>query len=136
MEERTKARLRVLAVLIGFGAAVGLVYMPFIAEKMTIATALEFAAQGVLIVSLVFGFEMLVAQGAVSEPLRRAPFVVAFVVKALITTALIVLADGIGGMLLFPERFAGETVLRDLARDTAFALCVAAVLQFFLLIRR
>jgi adenylate cyclase len=36
---------------------------------------------------------------------------------------------------MFPERFEAESVGRDLARDTAFALAVAAVLQVMMMIR-
>ena len=130
MEGRTKRQLRLWATLVGVGAGAGLVYMPFVSETFTTSEALRFAAQGALIILLLFGFEIFVAQGPASEPLRRAPFAVVFFVKALITTVLIVIAYGIGGLVLFPRRFADETPLLDLARDTGYALSVALVLQF------
>ena len=109
--------------------------MPFLSETVTTDRALNFAAQGALITSLVFGFEIFVAQGPASEPLRRAPFAVVFFVKALITTVLIVIAYGVGALVLFPDRFAIETPFLDLARDTGYALSVALVLQFVLLVQ-
>lgn len=124
-----------LAILVGAGAVAGIIYMPFLSEVATVGLALVFAAQGALIVLLVFGFEYYVAQGPISEPLRRAPFVVVFLAKALITTVLIVVAYGVGGLALFPDRFTGETPFLDLARDTGYALLVALVLQFVLMIR-
>jgi adenylate cyclase len=135
MEERTKSRLRQLVSLAVVGAAAGLIYMPLVGDSVTNAEALRFAAQGSLIVLLTFGFEIFVAQGAASESLRRAPFVVVFFTKVLITTALIVIAYVIGGLVLFPDRFAENTALRDLGRDTAYALIVAFALQFILLVR-
>ena len=135
MEERTKRRLRVTAILVGFSGGAGIAYLLFLNEAATISQALRFAAQGAIIALAVFGFETLVAQGALSEPLRRAPFAVVFIAKALITTALIVMAYGIGGFILFPDRFAGQTPLLDLARDTGFALSVAVVLQFVVMVR-
>jgi hypothetical protein len=93
MEERTKRRLRHLAILVGAGAGAGIVYMPFLREIASAGQALRFAAQGALIVFLVFGFEFFVAQGPVSAPLRRPPFVMVFFAKALITTVLIVIAS-------------------------------------------
>ena len=135
MEERTKRQSRHLVILTGVGAVAGVAYMPFIEETGTFEAALRFAAQGALITFLVFGFEVFVAQGAASESLRRARFVVVLFAKALITTFLIVLAYGIGGLILFRNRFYGAAPLQDLARDTAFALCVALVLQFVLMVR-
>lgn len=135
MEGRTKRLLRLWAILVGVGAGAGLVYMPFLSETVTITRALGFAAQGALITSLVFGFEIFVAQGPASEPLRRAPFPVVFFIKALITTVLIVIAYGIGGLVLFPARFAEQTPFLHLARDTAYALSVALVLQFVLMVQ-
>ncbi|HET8728343.1 MAG TPA: adenylate/guanylate cyclase domain-containing protein [Alphaproteobacteria bacterium] len=135
MEARTKGRLRLWAILAGAGAGAGLVYMPFISETVTTDQALRFAAQGALIASLVFGFEIFVAQGPASEPLRRAPFAVAFFAKALITTALVVIAYWIGGLSLFPGRFAAEAPVLHLARDTGYALSMALVLQFVLMVK-
>ena len=135
MEERTTRRLRLLAYLAGVGAAAGVAYMPFISDSPSTAEALKFAAQGSLIVLLAFGFEMFVAQGPASEPLRRAPFAVVLLTKALITTVLIVIAYVIGGALLFPQRFAAEARLAEFMRDTTYALAVAMVLQFVLLVR-
>jgi adenylate cyclase len=135
MDERVKARLRVFAVLACAGAVAGVAYMPFIADAVTLATALAFAAQGVLIALLVFGFEFFASEEYLNRRLRRAPFAVVFLTKTLITTALIVAAYGIGGLLLFPERFDQDVLIIDLVRDTAFALAVAAVLQFFLMIQ-
>jgi adenylate cyclase len=135
MEGRTKRQLRLWAILVGAGAGAGVVYMPFLSETVTIDQALRFAAQGALIMLLVFGFELFVAQGPASEPLRRAPFAVVFFVKAVITTVLIVIAYGIGGLVLFPRRFAVETPLLDLARDTGYALSVALALQFVLMVQ-
>ena len=135
MDERTKNRLRQLAVLVIVGAAAGIAYMPFVADEVTTAQAIRFAAQGAIIVLLTFGFEFFVAQGPASEPLRQAPFVVVLISKSLITTTLIVIAYMIGGLLLFPDRFAENTAFRDLARDTGYALVVALWLQFLLLVR-
>lgn len=135
MDGRAKRQLRPWAILVGVGAGAGVAYMPFVSEAVTADQALRFAAQGALITSLVFGFEIFVAQGPASESLRRAPFAVVFAVKALITTVLIVIAYGIGGLVLFPRRFADETPLLDLARDTGYALAVASVLQFILMVR-
>ncbi len=135
MEGKLKSRLRLWAVLVAAGAAAGLAYMPFLSETVTTGRALRFAAQGALITSLVFGFEIFVAQRPASESLRRAPFAAVFVVKALITTALIAIAYGIGGLVLFPRRFAEETPFLDLARDTGYALSVALVLQFVLMVQ-
>jgi len=134
-EGRTRRRLRHLAVLVGAGAGAGIVYMPFVSEIVTTGQALRFAAQGALISLLVFGFEIFIAQGSASEPLRRAPFAVVFFAKALITTVLIVIAYGIGGWALFTDRFAGPTRLLGLARDTGYALAVALALQFVLMAR-
>ena len=118
MDERTKNRLHQLAVLVTVGAAAGMAYMPFVADDdITPAQVLKFAAQGALIVLLTFGFEFFVARGPASERLRQAPFAVVLISKALITTALIVIAYLIGGLLLFPDRFAENTAFRDLARD-------------------
>jgi adenylate cyclase len=135
MEGRAKRRLRLWTILVAAGAGAGAVYMPFLSEAATIDQALGFAAQGALIASLVFGFEIFIAQGPASEPLRRAPFAVVFLIKALITTVLIVIAYGIGGLVLFPSRFAGETPFLNLARDTGYALAVALVLQFVLMVQ-
>jgi adenylate cyclase len=135
MEGRTRRQLRLWAILVGVGAGIGVVYMPFLSETVTTNQALRFAAQGALIILLVFGFEIFVAQGPASERLRRAPFAVVFFIKALITTVLSVIAYGIGGLVLFPRRFSGETPFLDLARDTGFALSVAFVLQFVLMVR-
>ncbi len=135
MEERTGRRLRLLANLVGVGAAAGVAYMPFISDSPSAAMALRFAAQGSLIVLLTFGFEIFVAQGPASEPLRRAPFAVVLLIKALITTVLIVIAYVIGAAVLFPERFAAQAPLRELFRDTGYALAVAVALQFILLAR-
>jgi len=135
MDERTKNRLRQLAVLVIVGAVAGIAYMPFVADDVTTAQAIRFAAQGAIIVMLTFGFELFVAQGPASERLRQAPFVVALISKSLITTALIVIAYVIGGLFLFPDRFDENTAYRDLARDTGFALVVALWLQFLLLVR-
>jgi adenylate cyclase len=135
MTWRTKRQLRLWATLVGAGAAAGLFYMPFISETVTTNQALRFAAQGALIILLVFGFEIFVAQGPASERLRRAPFAVVFFIKALITTVLIVIAYGIGALVLFPGRFADKTPFLDLARDTGYALSVALVLQFVLMVQ-
>lgn len=135
MDQRVKARLRVYAVLVCVGATAGIAYMPFIADAVTPAMAIEFAAQGMLISTLVFGFEFFASEEYLNARLRRAPFVVMFLAKTLITTMLIVAAYGIGGLLLFPERFDQDVVIVDLVRDTAFALAVAAMLQFFLMIQ-
>ena len=135
MDARTKRQLRDLVMLVGIGAGAGVAYMPFISDVVTIGLALRFAAQGALIIVLVFGLEWLVATGPASESLRRAPFAVVFLAKTLMTTVSIVAAYGIGGVVLFPERFADETALHDLARDSVFALCVAAVLQLVLMVR-
>lgn len=135
MEDRTKRQLRHLASLTAVGALAGVVYMPFIERTSTLEAALKFAAQGALITSLVFSFEIFVAQGPASEPLRRARFAVVLFTKALITTGLILLAYGIGGLVLFHDRFEGAAALHNLARDTAFALFVALVLQFILMVR-
>ena len=69
-------------------------------------------------------------RGPISEPLRRAPFVVAFFTRALITTVLILVAYGIGDWLCFPIALRGESPFLDLARDTGYALLVAVVSQF------
>ena len=106
MEERTSKQLRELTVLVGWGAAAGLIYMPFISEIATPLLGLKFGVQGMLITLLVFGFEFFVAQGPMSEPLRRAPFAVVFLAKTVITTLLIVVAYGLGGLVLFPNPFA------------------------------
>jgi adenylate cyclase len=135
MEERTKIRLRHLAILVSAGAVAGIAYMPFISESPGRDEVLKFAAQGALIILLIFGFEFFVAQGPASEPLRRAPFAVAFAGKALITTLLIVIAYGIGSLVLFPNRFGVQTPFLDLVRDTGYAFSVALVLQFGLLVR-
>jgi adenylate cyclase len=135
MDGRTRRQLRLCAALVGAGAGAGLAYLPFLRDTVTIDDALRFAGQGALITSLVFGFEIFVAQGPASEPLRRAPFAVVFLIKALITTALIVTAYGIGGLVLFPGRFADEMPFLNLARDTGYALAVALVLQFFLMVQ-
>jgi adenylate cyclase len=135
MEERTSRQLRHLAILVGAGALAGVAYMPFISESPGTAEALKFAIQGSLIILLVFGFEIFVAQGPASEPLRRAPFTVALFSKGLITTFLIVVAYGIGGLILFPNRFVADTPFLDLARDTGYALSVALILQFVILVR-
>ena len=135
MDERTKRQLRVLAILVGVSGGAGIVYLLILSESATIGQALRFAAQGAIIALAVFGFETLVAQGAVSEPLRRAPFAVVFIAKALITTALIGVAYWIGGFVLFPDRFASQAPYLDLARDTGYALVVAVVLQFVFMVR-
>ena len=135
MEERTSKQLRDLTVLVGCGAAAGLIYMPFISETATPLLGLEFAIQGMLITLLVFGFEFFVAEGPMSEPLRRAPFAVVFLAKTVITTLLIVVAYGLGGLVLFPNRFATASALHDLARDTSFALAVAGVFQLLVMVR-
>ena len=135
MNERTKSRLWQLAVLAGAGAVAGLAYMPFIADTPSVKEAVDFAIQGVLITSFIFGFEIFVAQGPASESLRRAPFAVALFAKALVTMALIILAYGIGGVFLFEDRFMGEAPVGDLVRDTAFALGIAITLQFVLMVR-
>ena len=135
MEERTSKQLRDLTVLVGCGAAAGLIYMPFISEIATPLLGLKFGVQGMLITLLVFGFEFFVAQGPMSEPLRRAPFAVVFLAKTVITTLLIVVAYGLGGLVLFPNRFATASALHDLARDTGFALAVAGVFQLLVMVR-
>jgi adenylate cyclase len=109
--------------------------MPFISEIATPLLGLNFALQGMLITLLVFGFEFFVAQGPMSEPLRRAPFAVVFLAKTVITTLLIVVAYGLGGLVLFPNRFATVTAMPDLARDTGFALAVAGILQLVIMVR-
>lgn len=135
MGERTKSQLRLWAILIGVGALAGVVYMPFMSDIVTVDQALRFAAQGALIALLIFGFEIFVARGPASEPLRRAPFAVVFAVKALVSTLLIVIAYWIGGVLLFADRFSDDARLLHLAADTGYALAVALVLQFVLMIR-
>jgi adenylate cyclase len=135
MEERTKIRLRRLAILVGAGAVAGIAYMPFVSETPGASEAFKFAAQGSLVTLLIFGFEIFIAQGPASEPLRRAPFAVVLLCKVLVTTVLIVIAYGIGGLALFPGRFAEETPFLDLARDTGYALTVGFVLQFVLIVR-
>lgn len=135
MGERARRRLRLLAVLTGVGAAAGILYMPFVSEIVGIGHALMFAGQGALVTLAIFGFEIFVAQGPASEPLRRAPFAAAFLIRALVTTALIVVAYGIGGLLMFPERFTDPTPFLNLARDTGYALVVGLVLQFVLMVR-
>lgn len=135
MQERARRRLRLWAVLTGVGAVAGAVYMPFVSPAVTPGMALLFAAQGVLVASLLFGFELFVAQGPASASLRRAPFAAVFVVKALATTALIMLAYGIGALLLFPDRFAQANAVHDLARDTGYAFAVSLLLQFVLMVR-
>lgn len=128
-------RLRRLAGPVAAGAVAGLAYMPFVSEAVTAGDAARFAAQGAIISVLVFGFEIFVAQGPASEALRRAPFAAVFVVKAFVTTVLIVTAYGIGGLLLFPGRFGEAAPLGNLARDTGYALAVASVLQLALMVR-
>ena len=135
MEERTSKQLRDLTVLVGCGAAAGLIYMPVISETATPLLGLKFGVQGMLITLLVFGFEFFVAEGPMSEPLRRAPFAVVFLAKTVITTLLIVVAYGLGGLVLFPNRFATASALHDLARDTSFALGVAGVFQLLVMVR-
>ena len=135
MEERTKRQLSSLVILVAAGAGAGIVYMPFVSEISTTGLAPRFAAQGALITFMIFGFEFFVAQGPVSEPLRRAPFVVALSARTLTTTALIVIAYGIGGLILFPGRFADDAPLLTLGRDIGYALLVSFVLQFVLMVR-
>lgn len=135
MKERIKRQLRVLAIVVAVSAGAGIAYLLLLSESATIGQALRFAAQGALIAGVIFAFEALVAQGALSEPLRRAPFAVVFIAKALITTSLIVVSFWIGSLLLFPDRFADEAPLASLARDTGYALIVAVVLQFILMVR-
>jgi adenylate cyclase len=135
MEERTSKRLRDLTVAVFCGAAAGVAYMPFISEIATPVLALKFAVQGMLITLLVFGFEFFVAPGPMSEPVRRAPFAVVFLAKTVITTLLVVVAYGVGGLVLFPNRFATASALHDLARDTSFALAVAGVFQLLVMVR-
>jgi len=135
MKERVKRQLRVLAIVVGVSGGAGIVYLLILGDSATLGQALRFAAQGALVALPVFAFEAFVAQGAISEPLRRAPFAVVFIAKALITTALIVIGYGIGGLVLFPDRFAGQTPFLSLARDTGYALVVSLVLQFVLMVR-
>ena len=132
--EQTKRQLRVLAIVVGVSSGAGIAYLLFLGGS-TLSQALRFAAQGVLVALPVIAFESLAAEGAISEPLRRAPFAVVFVTKALITTALIVIGYVIGGLILFPDRFTGQAPFLYLARDTTYALVVAVVLQFALTIR-
>ena len=135
MGGRPARQIRLWAIMIGAGAFAGLAYMPFIGDTTSIEQALRFAAQGALISLLLFGFEIFVAQGAASESLRRAPFAIVFCTKALISTCLIMVAYWIGGRVLFPGRFADSAPLLHLARDTGYALGVALVLQFVLMVR-
>ena len=129
------SRPRYASIIAGSGAAVGLIYMPFISETATPLLGLKFGVQGILITLLVFGFEFFVAEGPMSEPLRRASFAVVFLAKTVITTLLIVVAYGLGGLILFPNRFATASALHDLARDTSFALGVAGVFQLLVMVR-
>lgn len=135
MEERTSKRLGDLTVLVFCGAAAGLAYMPLISESATLLVALKFALQGMLIALLVFGFEIFVAQGAMSEPVRRAPFAVVFLAKTVITTLLIALAYALGGLVLFPERFAADAAMHHLVRDIGFALAVSGGFQLLVMVR-
>jgi adenylate cyclase len=135
MKGRTRRQLRLWAMLILPGMVAGLVYMPFVSEIVSLVQAMKFAVQGALITVLVFGFEFFVAQGAASERLRRAPFAVVFLIKALITTILIVIAYGIGALILFPDRFTYETPILNLTRDTGYALAISLMLQLVLMIR-
>ena len=135
MQERTKRPFRVLAIVVGVSGVAGIAYLLILSESATLGQACRFAAQGALIALAVFWFEAFVAQGALGEPLRRAPFAAVFAAKALITTALIVFAFWIGGLVLFPDRFAGQGPYQSLARDTGYALIVAVLIQFFLMVR-
>ena len=135
MQAGLKRKFRQLASVGVVGALAGLAYMPFVAEAVTPGTPLTFAAQGALIVLLVFGFELFVVDGPASESLRRARFGVVLLFKAKMTTLLIVAAYGIGGLFLFPDRFAGPDAVYDLVRDTIFAFGVSLVLQFLVLVR-
>lgn len=133
MQETTKRQLRLLAITAAAGAVAGVAYMPFVATTVDIDRAARFAAQGVLVTLLTFGFESLVEPSALSERLRRAPFAIVFVTKALIMTFLIVVALGTGGLLLFPASRWREAPLLTLARDTGYALVVSSVVQFVLM---
>jgi class 3 adenylate cyclase len=135
MHQRVRTGLRRLAILAVAGALAGVAYMPFVADAVSFTSAGLFAAQGMLITTLVFGFEFFVARGAASEKLRRARFAVALAARSLATTLLILLAFAIGGLLLFPDRFSADQPIRDLARDTAYSLAVAVALQFVLMVR-
>jgi adenylate cyclase len=133
MQEATKRQFRQLAMVAAFGVVAGVAYMPFISNDPNVAEAARFAGQGLLITLFAFGFEIFVAEGAAGERLRRAPFAVVFVTKALTTTLLIVAALIVGGFLFFPGRFAGDGALMNLARDTGYALAASSVAQFVLL---
>ncbi len=135
MQERTRRQLRVLAIVVGISGGAGIAYLLLFDQSPTPGQALRFAAQGALVALPVFVFEAFFMRGAVSEPLRRAPFAVVFLAKALITAALIVLGFWIGGLVLFPDRFAGQGPYLDLARDTGYALVVALLTQFYLMVR-
>ena len=135
MDARSRRQLRLWAIMVGAGAAAGVAYMPFVSDIVTVGQALRFAAQGVLIAGLVFGFEIFVAQGAASEPLRRAPFAVFFLVMALGTTVLIMIAYGIGALVLFPDRFGEENLALHLVRDAGYALAISLVLQLVITAR-
>ncbi len=134
MDRHIGQRMRLFALLLLAGAAAGLAYMPFIQEGDLLRWAPNFAAQGILIVGLTFGFELFVAEGKVREVLRRWPFGAVFAAKALVTTGLILIAYLLGGVFLF-DRFDVETPLLDLARDTGYALGIGVVLQFLLMVR-
>ena len=135
MQERTRRQLRVLAIVVAISGGAGVAYLLLLGESPTPGQALRFAAQGVLVALPVFVFEAFFMRGAVSEPLRRAPFAVVLLAKALITTALIVLGFWIGSVVLFTGRSVAHGFHEGLARDTGFALGVAVLIQFYLMVR-
>lgn len=109
--------------------------MPFVADRIDGNIAARFAAQGVLITSLLFTLELAVKHSREGARLRRQHFAVLFGVKTVLATVLTVAAFGVGGIVLFPTRFDDPAWLGLLAQDTVFALLVALCLQEMILVR-
>lgn len=130
-------RLRPLALWLLVGAIAGLDYAFLVipsGDEPSFRT-LRFMAQGMLITALLHGIEVGMRELEIGRYLRRAPFAVLFATKTALTTAAIVSALAIGGVILFPGRLHDPAQLSGFARDTFYSLAIASAIQFTLLMR-
>ena len=139
MIEKTKRRLWVLGGVTAGCALFAVGYAPLISPyegfEITPLVLVQFALHGALFGFLFGLFEIFYAQGAGAEWFRRQPLPISLLVKSIFTTILIVAILLLGGVLIFPDRFAQENAVQYFVRDSVVAFGMALVIQLILTVR-
>jgi len=139
MEQKTKRQLLALGAIMFATMLFAMAYAPIIGRfqgfETSLEVVLEFALHG-LIFGAIFGwFELFYFQSQDAEWFRRQPFIVTLAVKTSITTLIIVVVLLVGGLMISPERLAGENAFEFFVVDVLVATALAFGFQVLLTVR-